>query len=116
MKQEEDDVRLKRILAILTAAVSIIMLLLGWRYLFGFLIGDTISVFVYLNTVHYVDETIRLGIPAGSRHQVLNYIMWTGVLILCALLPDYLNILSCAFGLFMIRISLLTREFIYRKE
>lgn len=107
---------IRHVFLITTAVISIFMIIAGWKYLSGYLLGTAVSYLAFLNTVHYVDETLRIRIPAGMGHRVFNYMMWTAVLVICALLPDYLNILACALGLFMIRISIIVSSLIEKKR
>lgn len=100
-------------LCLITAAVFLIF---DWRWMTGFLLGCAASAAAYRNTEHYVDRTISAGIPAGTAfHLMMNYIIWTVVLIVSAVLPQYMNVLTCALGLFMIRFALII-DSLWRKE
>jgi|LAHS01.1.fsa_nt_gb hypothetical protein len=82
----------------------------------GFVLGCAASALAYRNTENYVDRTISAKMPAGTVfHMMLNYMIWTVVLIVSAVFPKYLNILSCAAGLFMIRVALII-DSLWRKE
>lgn len=105
-----------KIFVILSTVIAFIFLIFNWRWMTGFLLGCTASAFAYKNTESYVDRTISARMPAGTAfHLMLNYAIWTVVLIVSAVLPQYLNILTCAFGLFMIRTALII-DSLWRKE
>lgn len=100
-----------KLFAILCAAAAVIMLVFDWRMTLSFLLGAGVSVGTYFLTERYCDIAISTGSPAGSLGQfAANYMLWTAALVACALLPQYLNILTCALGLVMIKISLVAGE------
>ena len=92
-------------------ALAIIFLIMRFQYMTGFLLGSLVSVLAYKNTERYVDQTMQIKTPAPSSFP-LNFAMWAGVLILCAVLEEYLSILPCALGLFMVRITLVVQEWL----
>jgi hypothetical protein len=105
-----------KIFIVLTISTAVILAVFNWRWMTGLLLGSMASTLAYRNTENYVDRTISAKMPAGTAlHMMLNYTIWTVVLIVSAVLPNYLNVLSCAFGLFMIRISLII-DGLWRKE
>lgn len=105
-----------KIFIVLSLVISIIFILFNWRWTTGFVLGSAASVLAYKNTEYYVDQTISARMPAGTVfHMMLNYIIWTIVLIVCALLPQFLNVLCCALGLFTVRTALII-DSLWRKE
>lgn len=105
-----------KIFIVLTVFTAFIFTLFHWQWMTGFLIGSGASALAYRNTENYVDRTISAQMPAGTAfHMMLNYMIWTVVLVIAAVLPNYLNILSCALGLFMVRFSLII-DTLWRKE
>lgn len=101
----------------LMIVVSLICGIIQWQFMTGYLLGCGASALVYMNTVHYVDKTIAAQMPSGTVfHMAMNYMIWIAVLVLSAVLPQYLNVLFCALGLFMIRISLIIDELWQRKR
>lgn len=104
------------IFIVLTIFTALIFTVFHWQWMTGFLLGSGASAFAYRNTENYVDQTISAQMPAGTAfHMMLNYMIWAAVLLIAAVLPNYLNILSCALGLFMIRFSLII-DSLWRKE
>lgn len=105
-----------KIFIVLSAVTAVVLVLFHWQWMTGYLLGCAASALAYKNTEHYVDQTISARMPAGTAvHMMLNYTIWTAVLIVSAVLPQLLNVLTCALGLFMIRITLIT-DSLLRKE
>jgi uncharacterized membrane-anchored protein len=106
-----------KIFTVLSIVVSLIFVCIDWRMMTGFILGCAASAFVYQNTVHYVDRTLAKHVSTGmAYHLTLNYLIWTAVLILSAVLPQFFNVLCCAAGLFIIRICLIADSFWHKKE
>ena len=105
-----------KIFIVLSILAACILTIFHWNLMTGFVLGCAASALAYRNTENYVDRTISAKMPAGTVfHMMLNYMIWTVVLIVSAVFPKYLNILSCAAGLFMIRVALII-DSLWRKE
>ena len=83
----------------------------------SFLLGSAAAVLTYLLTARYCDLALSLRSSGGTMgHFALNYMIWAAVLVICAVLPQYFNVLTCALGLVMVKISLVLGEFLNKKE
>lgn len=101
----------------IVSVISVVLLLFDWRYSISYLLGSIASLLVYWNTVRFVDQTLAAGIPIGAgMHSTRNFAIWSIVLIVSALLPEYLNILATALGLFSIRFAILLNEWLERRK
>lgn len=102
---------------ILTVLIGAVMLIFDWRMTLGFVLGTAVSACTYFLTERFCDTALSLQSSGGTMgHFILNYIIWAAALILCAKMPQVFNILTCALGLFMIKISLLAGELFKQKS
>jgi len=92
----------------LCIALSIIFLVFDYTWTLGYLFGCFISFVVYKNTERFVNNSVKARMPIGAAsHFVLNFLLWGISLIICAKVPQILNILTCALGLMAIRLSII---------
>lgn len=106
-----------KIFAVLTVLIAAVTVFFDWRMTLGFLLGAGVSVGTYFLTEHFCDVALSLQSSGGTMgHFMLNYMIWAAVLVLCAKLPQFLNILACALGLVMIKISLFAGELLHRRS
>jgi hypothetical protein len=75
---------------------------------FGFLLGASTAVLLYKRNESYWTSILNQGSATkwtGFFHFIINYALMAGVLLICALKQEYLNIFACAIGLFLIKIT-----------
>lgn len=100
-----------KIFAILAVLIAAVTLFFDWRMTSGFVLGTAVSIGTYFLTERFCDIALSLRSSGGTMgHFILNYMIWAAVLVLCAKLPQVFNILTCALGLFMVKISLFAGE------
>lgn len=92
--------------------------LIKWQFTTGFLFGVAISFLLYYRNENYWNDVLDMkeaGKGMGMSHFIINYLLMAIPLILCAKFPQYMNIFFCAFGMTLIKISLIIDSLITKK-
>ena len=103
----------------MTALAGCVLYLFGIPYGNGFLAGFAISVILYESTVFFwnrVADSGRAHAGTGMLHFLVHYALMAGVMALGVFYPGILNIFTSALGLLSVKIALILRELVGRKE
>ncbi len=105
-----------KLFAVLAAAGTLLCLIFKWQYAAGFLLGCAVSVLTYKIMERFCDDAISMRNSSGTMaHFLINFAIWAAVLALCAVLPQYLNVLTCAIGLTVIKITIILESVLDRR-
>ena len=99
-------------------ALGLLSGLLDFRYAAGFALGAAAAVLLYIRNDRYWNSILDGGSATkytGIFHFFVNYAIMAGVLLLSAWFPAYLNIFGAAIGLFLLKISVILNEIVYRQ-
>lgn len=86
-----------------------------WQFATGFLLGAIVSFITYKITEMFCDNALDTQNPSGSMgHFMINYGIWAVALVVCAVNPNYVNVIACAIGITAIKISIIVESLIFR--
>lgn len=108
-----------KIFRILTCIIAVITLVFDWRMTLGFLLGTGEAYLQYRRTEKFWNGVVDTGTASkgtGYFHFLINYAIMGATLIVCALLPSFLNIYTCALGMFMIKITSVVEVIAYKAD
>lgn len=92
---------------------------IDFRYASGFLLGAIASIVLYKRAERYADSVIyqnQASTPQSILNFVNSYAIMAIVLIVAALLPNYLNIFAAAIGMMAIKIAVIIEALTTGKE
>lgn len=107
-----------KIYFIILIAITIVSFLFDYKIALGWLLGGLVSGLVYKRTETFWNGIVDRGFSTkhtGIGNFMLNYGIMALVLIISAVLPNYFNVLSCAAGLFLVRIVIIV-DSLQKKE
>lgn len=97
-----------KIYKVLCITVSIVTLVINFRWTAGWLLGSLVTVLLYKRIESFWNGILDTGYAdkkTGRGNYFTNYLIMAAALLICALLPDYLNIFACALGLMAVKFT-----------
>lgn len=97
-----------KIYKILMIAVSAVTLFINFRWTTGWLLGGLVAMLLYRRIENYWNGILDIGYAdkkTGRGNYFTNYLIMAAAMVVCALLPEYLNIFTCALGLMAVKIT-----------
>ncbi|MCR5228992.1 MAG: hypothetical protein K6D03_02600 [Solobacterium sp.] len=98
---------------------SLISLYWGRQYVFGFLLGEVISILIYKRNELFWNEVVDTGVSGkgtGSMHFAVNFAMMGLPMLAAVFVPDYLNIFTVAAGMMLIKAAVVIDTLTAGKE
>ncbi len=93
--------------------ISILFLPIAWQWTTGWLLGSLVSYVIFRRIETFTNRALSLQSSSGTYGNfALNYLLMAASLLICAFLPQFFNILTCAFGLTTIKLAIIIDSFI----
>lgn len=108
-----------KIFRILALLVGIITIFIDWRMTTGWLLGCGEAYLQYYRTDKFWNNVIDSGHAVkrtGYFHFLISYAIMGLTLLVCALLPQILNIYLCALGMMSVKLTSILEITIYREK
>lgn len=97
-----------KLFTVILITVSVITLLIDWRITTGWILGCLVSRLLYWRIETFWNGVLDTGYSnakTGRGNHATNNLIMAAALVVCALLPQYLNIFACALGMMAIKIT-----------
>ena len=108
-----------KIFTVLLIIVSVVTVFIDWKITTGWILGCLISRLLYRRIEGFWNGILDQGYSnakTGRGNRAGNILIMAGVLVLCAVCPEYLNIFACAIGMMAIKITSIVDVLIPGKE
>ena len=108
-----------KVFTVLLIAGSAVTVFIDWTLTTGWILGCLISRLLYRRIEIFWNGILDQGYSTaktGRGNRAGNIMIMAGVLVICAVCPQYLNIFACALGMMAIKITSVIDVLIPGKE
>ena len=85
--------------------ISFVFLPFHWQWTTGWLLGSLAAFIIYKRTENFARQVVSMQSTSGTF--AINYFLMAAVLVVSAVFPQYLNVLTCAIGLSPIKLAII---------
>ena len=88
--------------------ISFVFLPFHWQWTTGWLLGSLAAFIIYKRTENFARQVVSMQSSSGTYGNfAINYFLMAAVLVVSAVFPQYLNVLTCAIGLSTIKLAII---------
>ena len=88
--------------------ISFVFLPFHWQWTTGWLLGSFAALIIYRRTENFARQALSMQSTSGTYFNfAINYALMATVLVISAIFPQYLNVLTCAIGLSTIKLAII---------
>ena len=88
--------------------ISFVFLPFHWQWTTGWLLGSLAAFIIYKRTEKFARQVVSMQSTSGTYGNfAINYFLMAAVLVVSAVFPQYLNVLTCAIGLSTIKLAII---------
>ena len=88
--------------------ISFVFLPFHWQWTTGWLLGSFAAFIIYSRTENFARQALSMQTTSGTYlNFAINYALMATVLVISAIFPQYLNVLTCAIGLSTIKLAII---------
>lgn len=88
--------------------ISFAFLPFHWQWTTGWLLGSFAAFIIYRRTENFARQALSMQSTSGTYlNFAINYALMATVLVISAIFPQYLNVLTCAIGLSTIKLAII---------
>ena len=88
--------------------ISFVFLPFHWQWTTGWLMGSFAALIIYRRTENVARQALSMESTSGTYlNFAINYALMATVLVISAIFPQYLNVLTCAIGLSTIKLAII---------